>query len=432
MAVTNAPDPVLDEIQDVNFADPAFLADPWTPLIRLQEEAPVFYSKTQGGWIISRYEDVRAAFADRRLSASRAEQFFRGIPPEVQAELTGVKQFNGFNVNRLDGRDHTRIRVLLLKAFDSRVIRKVQEFIGDVIDEILDECERLEEFDYCQQVSATLPTRVMQRLFDLSDDYRPLLFKLASDFTYASASAKVTPELLLQLEATIRSMQDVLGRIIAEREEKPGEDLISYMVHARDGLHKLSNDEMLANLCGLVVAGAETTAHTLATELVHISRDPRLTGIVRETPDRTFDLVSELLRYPGTVKCMTRYAAEDLELHGQRIAKGDLLWIMHAGANVDARKWDQPFETDIDRPNARDSMAFGPGMHFCIGHMLARTELTEFFNRAFARFDVEILQRDFEMKSSYIFYGVQELKVRFTPRDASRASNRASPSSELS
>jgi cytochrome P450 len=405
-----------DEIADVSFADPAFLADPWTPLIRLQEEAPVFYSKNQGGWIISRYDDVRAAFADRRLSAARVDQLFRGMPPELQERLAAVRLYTGLLVNRLDGRDLTRIRILMLKAFDRGAIAKVEGFINEVVDEILDECERLGEFDFSSVVGAVLPTRVMRRLFDLPEEYQPLLFKLASDFTAASAAATVTPDLLLQLDESIRTMNDVFNTFIPDREQNPGDDLISGMVHARDGLNKLTNDEMLAQLHGMVVAGAETTAHTLATQLVQIVRNPALLQRLRDDPACAFNLVTELLRYPGTVKCMTRYAAEDIEMHGQHIAKGDLLWIMHAGANIDARKFDDPFTTDVDRANLRDSMAFGPGLHFCVGHMLARTELVAFFTRALKRFDIEILQRDFEMVPSYIFYGYRELRVRFTPR----------------
>jgi cytochrome P450 PksS len=181
-------------------------------------------------------------------------------------------------------------------------------------------------------------------------------------------------------------------------------------------LHRLDHDEMLAQLHGLVVAGAETTAHSLGTQLVQIARNPALQERLRSHPDCAFALVTELLRYPGTVKCMTRYATEDIELHGQTIRKGDLVWIMNAGANVDASVFPEPFKTDIDRPNQRDSMAFGPGMHYCIGHMLARTELSEFFTRAFRRFDVEILQDKFDMAPSYIFYGYRQVQVRFTPR----------------
>lgn len=410
--------PMRDEVADVSFADPAFLADPWSQMIRLQEQAPVFYSKNQGGWIVSRYDDVRAAFVDRRLSAARVGQLFRGISPEVQKQLDAVRLYTGLIVNRLDGADHTRIRMLMLKAFDRGVIRKVEGFIGEVVDGILDECEKLGTFDFMQIVSAVLPTRVMQRLFGLSDEYRPLLFDLASNFTAASSAATVTPELLLQLDRTIRTMNDVFNRVIPEREAHPGEDLISFMVQARDEQNRLSNDEMLAQLHGMVVAGAETTAHTLATQVQRIVSQPKLVDILRQTPERAFDLTTELLRFPGTVKCMTRYAAEDVELRGQTIAKGDLIWIMHAGANIDARNWDDPFETNIDRANLRDSMAFGPGLHFCVGHVLARTELTAFLTRAFQRFDIEILQERIEMVPSYIFYGYKELQVRFTPRRA--------------
>jgi cytochrome P450 PksS len=406
------------DIADVSFADPAFLADPWSPMIRLQEEAPVFYSKNQGGWIISRYDDVRAAFADRRFSAARVDQLFRGMSPELQKQLEAVRLYTGLIVNRLDGRDHMRIRALTLKAFDRGAIRKVESFIGEVVEDVLDECGRLGTFDFMQVVSAVLPTRVMQRLFDLPDEYRPLLFELASNFTAASAAATVTPDLLLQLDRSIRTMNDIFNRFIPEREANPGDDLISMMVHARDDLNKLSNDEMLAQLHGMVVAGAETTAHTLATQLHQIVQQPKLQEALRTTPERAFDLTTELLRYPGTVKCMTRFAAEDIEWHGRTIAKGDLVWIMHAGANIDARHWDDPFGTDLDRPNLRDSMAFGPGLHFCVGHMLARTELTEFFTRAFRRFDIAVLQEQIEMVPSYIFYGYRELKVRFTPRTA--------------
>ncbi|HEY1559277.1 MAG TPA: cytochrome P450 [Caulobacteraceae bacterium] len=407
--------------EDVSFADPAFLADPWSPMIRLQEKAPLFFSQNQGGWILSRHEDVRAAFADRRFSASRVEQLFRGIPHEIQKQLGAVRLYTGLMVNRLDDLDHSRVRSLMVRAFDRGAVKKVETFIGEVVDEILDECEQLGEFDFLKVISAVLPTRVMARLFGLPVEYQPLLFEMASSFTAASAAAAVTPELLLQLDKSIRTMNEVFNRFIPEREADPGDDLISLMVHARDGLNRLTNDEMLAQLHGMVVAGAETTAHTLATQTDRIAKQPRLQAVLRATPERAFDLTTELLRYPGTVKCMTRFAREEIELHGQKIGKGDLVWIMHAGANVDPRVWDEAFETDIDRANMRDSMGFGPGLHFCVGHILARTELTAFLTRAFERFDIEILQERIEMVSSYIFYGFRELKVRFTPRSARRA-----------
>jgi cytochrome P450 PksS len=190
------------------------------------------------------------------------------------------------------------------------------------------------------------------------------------------------------------------------------------MVHARDGLNKLTHDELLAQLLALIVAGAETTAHTLAVQLVLFSRHPELRDRVRQDTQSTMAIITEFLRYPGTVKCMTRYAAEDLEMGGQKIEKGDLVWIMNASANVDPDVFPDPYSIDIERKNMRDAMSFGPGLHFCIGHLLARTELSEFFKRAFARFDIQIMQDQFEMVPSYIFYGYKDVRVRFTPRRA--------------
>jgi cytochrome P450 PksS len=89
---------------------------------------------------------------------------------------------------------------------------------------------------------------------------------------------------------------------------------------------------------------------------------------------------------------------------------------MNFGANIDSSVFAEPYASDVDRANLRDSFAFGPGMHFCIGHILARTELSEFFKRAFQRFNIEILQDNLEMAPSYIFYGYKQLRVRFTPR----------------
>ena len=406
------------EIADVSFADPAFQANPWPTLERLRRDAPIFYSKNQGGWIISRHADVRAAYADRRLSAARINQLFRNIPPDVAERAKSVRLYTGINVNRLDGSDHIRVRSLMLRAFDAGVVRDLSGFIGEVIEGILDKCEAAGEFSFSELVGSQLPTTVMRRLFDLPPEYQSIMFNYASVSTSTTAAAMVTPELLLRLEDAIVNMNGILNEKIRERERNPGTDLISSMVHARDGLNKLTHDELLAQLLALIVAGAETTAHTLAMQLVLFSRHPELRDRVRREPQSTMAIVSEFLRYPGTVKCMTRYAAEDIEMGGQQIAKGDLVWIMNASANVDPDVFPDPYTVDIERKNMRDAMSFGPGLHFCIGHLLARTELSEFFKRALARFDIEIMQDQFEMVPSYIFYGYRDVRVRFMPRNA--------------
>ena len=170
----------LAEIEDVSFADPAFLADPWTPLIRLQEEAPVYYSKNQGGWIISRHEDVRAAFADRRLSAARVEQFFRGMPPEVQEQTEGGAALQpACKSTGSTGATYPRPRAAAEGVRPRRDRARSSSLSARSSTRSSTNASGSASSTSSRSVSAVLPTRVMQRLFDLPDEYRPLLFKLA-------------------------------------------------------------------------------------------------------------------------------------------------------------------------------------------------------------------------------------------------------------
>lgn len=409
--------PTVSEVRDVRFADPAFLADPWTELTRLQREAPVFWSEDRQGWVITRHADVKAAYADRRLSAARLGQFFRGLSPEVVEKLDAIRTYYSINVSRMDGPDHMRIRTLMLKAFNKGSIRKIEEFLGELIDKILDRCADAGTFDLNELVSSKLPTMVIQKLLGLPDESQGELFKLASTVTAAVAAINPSDQLMLDMEHSIRRLNVVFNALIAEREKAPGDDLISTLVHARDGLQRLNHDELLACFHAIIVAGTETTANTLAVATNWIAREPRLVQRLRDDPQCAYALASELLRYPGTVKCRTRVAAEDFELHGQAIAKGDLVWIMNAGANVDETVFPDPFTLDPDR-DTRDSMAFSPGLHFCIGYHLATLEVSEFVKKAFARFDIAIVEDRIEMTPSYVFYGYRRLRVRFDRRAA--------------
>lgn len=404
-------------VKDVQFADSAFLADPWSELVRLQQQAPIFWSEDRQGWLITRHADVKAAYGDRRLSAARLGQFFRGLSAEVVEELDAIRTYYAINVSRMDGPDHMRIRALMLKAFNKGSIRKIEDFLTEIIGQILDRCEVEREFDFHELVSSKLPTMVIQKLLGLPDDSQGELFKLASTVSAAVAAIAPNDQLMLDMEHSIRRLNVVFNHLIEEREKAPGDDLISTLVHARDGLNKLSHDELLACFHAIIVAGTETTANTLAVATHWIAREPRLVGRLREDPGCSYALASELLRYPGTVKCRTRIAAEDFELHGQPIAKGDLVWIMNAGANVDTAVFANPFEVNPDR-DTRESMAFSPGLHFCIGYHLATLEVSEFVKKAFARFDITILEEQIEMMPSYVFYGYKRLRVRFSRRSS--------------
>lgn len=402
-------------VADVNFADPAFLAAPWPELQRLQREAPLYWSLNQRGWIVTRHADVKAAYFDRRLSSARGDQLFRNLPPGFKDRVPQAAKYNELNLNRMDGLDHLRIRTLMLKAFRPSAVRALQPMIERIVGDILDRVEKERRFDYLARVSAELPMAVVQHLLGMDNIDRAVLFKIASDYTAASSAASMTEELMLNFEATTIEMNTIFDGLIAEHRANPRDDITTALIEARDGDDRLSHDELLCCLQAVVVAGAETTAHTLGTQLVQIARRPHLRDRVAGDPEGAFAAVTELLRYPGTVKCMTRMAAEDFEWLGQSIAKGDLFWLMNAGANVDPEIWEDPFAIDPERDTSA-SLAFAPGMHHCIGHLLTRLELATFFAQAFSRFDVQILTENLEFISSYVFHGYKALDVQFQPR----------------
>lgn len=404
-----------NHIADIDFADPAFLVAPWPELLRLQREDPIHWSDRHQGWVISRHADVKAAYADRRLSSARGNQLFGGLSEEMLERLETTIKYNALNVNRLDGRDHIRIRSLMMKAFSNATVSALAPMIGQVADDLLDAVRPGEIFDFHRQIASVLPTRVIQHMLGIPAADQRVLFKLATDFTAATGALNRTPELLLALDASIRTMNAIFNDLIAEREKSPGNDLISILVHARDGLNRLSHDELLACFHSIIIAGVETTAVSLGIQLVELIRRPELVRRVAQGPDQAFPVVTELLRYPGTVKCMTRLAGEDFEWEGRSIRKGDLVWIMNAGANVDPEVFDHAEQVDPDRDNGK-SMAFGPGLHHCVGHLLTRIELSQFLSRAFSRFDISLGSEELELVPSYIFRGYRALPVVFNRR----------------
>lgn len=401
---------------DIDLADPAFLANPWPTLMQLQKQDPIFWSERNRGWIVTRHADVKAAYADRRLSSARGlAQLLRDMPAIDQARVATVVKYIPLTVNRLDGRDHMRVRTLMMKAFTPAIVRSLQPLIQQIVDRVLDDIGDGGEIDFSARVSAMLPPLVIQHLLGVPESEREALFHLVSDFTATTAGANVTPELIYRLNDTLETMNAIFNRLIAEREREPSDDLISRLVHARDGLNRLSHDELLAAFHAIIVAGAESTAHTLATHIVQLCARPDLQDVVRGDAAAAYAVVTELLRYPGTVKSMTRMAAEDFVWHDKTIRKGDLLWIMNFGANVDPTVFDDPLAIRHDRDN-RDSMAFGPGLHHCIGHMLARIELSTFFARAFDSYDIAIPQQDLRFVPSFVFHAYQKLTVSFKKR----------------
>lgn len=402
---------------DFDWFAPDVRAAPWTPLLRIAEATPLFWSERQHGWIITRDADVRAAYMDRRLSAERLDVYLQMLPPDAVARIATLLKYHRLSVVFLDSPSHLRIRTLFLKAFSRQAVNRIEPIVQDVISESLAEARAAGSFDFIELISERLPTRVIQRMLGIGNNQSERFYRSASDMIRALGNIPPSLPALEKGEAAVNDLNALFSPLIEARQSGAYDDILAGLVNARDAGDKLSHDELLAACHTIVEGGAETTGHMMAIALVEIARSTELAERVRADIEGASAVILELLRYPGLVKGMTRIVKESFEWHGKTLAAGDLVYLMNCAANVDPLKYDEPFRIDPDRP-ANQSMAFGPGLHHCIGHFLAKMELAEMMHAIFRDFDVEILSDRLSFIDSGVLRAYETLPVRFAPHAA--------------
>lgn len=408
--------PAGEVVTDIDFGSPEFLRDPWTPLRRLQDQDPVFWSETQKAWIVTRHADVIATFRDRRLSASRIVPFLETVPGGLGEEFPLIRRFEEKWISNVDEPIHGRLRKLMINAFSRGVVEGLRPGTRKISREIIDAVEG-REVDYVHDVARELPARVLTEMFGIPASMRDQFAAWAGDIQQATGAAVLDRGMIEQYHTTLCEMNVALRTLIMERRAEPKDDLLSRFIEARDAEDKLSEDELLGACHATIIAGFETTMHMLTLGMIELAERPDLQSYLLSSPAQSAKLTDELLRYIGMAKGMLRIAREDFEWHGKQIHAGDFIYGMNISANRDERAWSNPDTIDPERDNAR-SAAFGPGMHFCLGHLLARMELAEFFTELFGGYDVALLSDERPYINSFTFRGLERLPVKITRKQA--------------
>jgi pimeloyl-[acyl-carrier protein] synthase len=399
-------------VADIDFGSPDFLCDPWTPLRQLQDQDPIFWSETQKAWIVTRHADVITTFRDPRLSASRIVPFLETVPGGLGDDFPLIRHFEEKWISNVDAPIHSRLRKLMLNAFSKSVVESLRPSAHGVSQDILEEVEG-REVDYVLDVARQVPARVITAMFGIPADRREQFASWAGDIQQATGAAVLDRAMIEKYHTTLVEMNVALRELIAERRLAPKEDLLSQFIQARDANDKLTEDELLGACHATIIAGFETTMHMLVLGMIELAERPSLQEYLLASPQQASKAVDELLRYIGMAKGMLRIAKEDFEWHGKQIHSGDFVFGMNISANRDERVWKDPDSIDPDRDNMR-SAAFGPGMHFCLGHLLAKMELAEFFTELFGNYKIEILSDERTWINSFTFRGLEHLPVRIT------------------
>jgi cytochrome P450 len=405
---------------DVDFSQMPALGNSWLErLDAIREADPVYWSKLQNGWIITRNADVVECFSGRLpLSAARFESSqFDAIPAAERAARIPLMTESIPNwIINADAPSHTRQRGLMMRAFSRQIVESLRPFARANIEAILDEAAERDVVEVNEDVARVMTGKTILRLLGVPQEYLPKLKGWAWAIANSLGTVNPSAEILLSGEAALKEMFDIFRVEIQKRREQPQQDVFTGLVQAVDGTARLTEDEMIGSSVVLLLAGHDTTLNSLTMGTEALSRRPELLAWIRENPSQINAVVVELSRHIAMASAQTRLAAADFEFHGKQIRKGDLLYLMIAAANRDPRQFKAPEAIDFARDN-QAAVSFGPGLHHCVGHLLAKMQLAEYFTALVTKFEsVEIVQSEIRFVPSFTFRGLERLDVRFKRR----------------
>jgi cytochrome P450 len=361
----------VKSIGPVDITDATFKANPFPFYAQLRSEAPVFpvtLPTRQRAWLVTRYDDVLHVLKDERFAKNRrnamtAEQLkkFPWIPPML-------KPFEQ-NMLDLDSLDHTRLRALVHKAFTPRLVEQMRDQIQALTSELLERAEANGSMDLVADFALPLPLTIIGRILGVPVKDNQKFHRWTRTFVSAGTSRNLLP-----LLSSIIRFTWYLKKLIKERRAHPKDDLITALVQARDGGNQLSNDETLAMIFLLLIAGHETTVNLIGSGMLALLEHPDQLAKLRHEPELIKTALEELLRFVCPVEMATeRYAREDITLAGITIPRGEMVLAVIGSANRDPNHFEHPDELDITRKNNRH-LSFGQGAHYCLGAPLARLE----------------------------------------------------------
>jgi len=335
---------------------------------RLRVEDPVHRSALlPDTWVLTRYADVVMVLRDSRFDRHDAESFFR----ERFGEGPLINVFTKWMLFR-DPPDHTRLRTLVNKAFTPRAIEGLRPRIQELVDYLLDTVQQRGSMDIMADLAYPLPVLVICELLGVPAKDRDL-FKEWSGDVARTLDPIQTPEMVEKGHAVVESMATYFRGLIATLRKRPQDNILSAMIAAEEQGDRLSEEELLANCILLFSAGHETTVNLIGNGLLALFRNPEQKQLLQAHPELIQSAVEEFLRYDGPVQLTGRSVKEDLEIGGKRIPQGERVITVLAAANRDPAHFPDPDRLDITRKE-NHHVAFGHGIHFCLGASLARAE----------------------------------------------------------
>ncbi|MFI6298590.1 cytochrome P450 [Nonomuraea sp. NPDC050790] len=387
--------------------DQEYLRDPHGVYAKLRQDQPVAHTITSQGvrvWLVTRYADVKAALNDPRLSKD-----FHRNPHIMKAnemeggDSSGAAAVVPDNMLFSDPPDHERLRRLVVRSFTAGRVRAMRPRIEELSRGLLDGLDG--DFDLIKEYAVQLPAMVVGELLGIPEPDWPKVIRWSN--TTIEGSALDPGEVVAAAQATIA----YLAELCAAKRENPGDDLISAMVQAEG----MTPSELVSTSWLLLVAGHETTVHLIANGMLALLSRPDQHAALRADPSLIPQAVEEFLRFDGPLSTSTyRFTTAPVTIGGADIPAGALVLVSLLSANRDAGQYERADELDVTREPGQH-LAFGHGIHYCLGAPLARVEGEIAFRHLLDRFPgLELACRTEELawRPGMLMHGLERLPVR--------------------
>ena len=355
-----------------------FKADPYPTYQRMRATLPLYCRRSADGqsamWFITRAEDVVAALLDDKRFVKDARATLTGSERAAQPAQPPLYDLLTNHMLNSDGPTHERLRRLVNKAFTVRMIEQMEPRVQAIADGLLDRVQAKGAMDLMESFAYPLPIHVIAEMLGVPTREQNRFRAWSHALVAPSADTVRNQRKTARLQHVMEDFVGYLDRLLAERRQAPGADLLSSLLAAEEAGDRLSVEELYSMVLLLVVVGHETAVHLIGTCLLTLLQRPALLERLRSEPAAIPHALEELIRFDGPVERATmRFAACDVALHGQTIRRGDAVSLVLASANRDPALVERPDELDLDRPVVRH-LGFGHGSHYCLGAPLARLE----------------------------------------------------------
>lgn len=340
----------------------------------LHQGPDVFYSPRHGGhWVVTRYEDMERIYTDTEHFYSRNNM----IPPAPEG---------GFAFLNYDGARHAAFRSVLNPFFSPKAVAQFEPVVRQIAGSLIDGFVKQGRCEFVSEFAKKMPTLVVMKfILQLPEEDTPYLIKFVDDVAHAGDDPVAFQEAFVKIAGYIAT------NVIPARRANPGPDVLSAVIHSRPLGEPIREEEILGAISVLIVGGLDTVVGALGIAAKHFAQNPEQRRLLAQNPDRAGAAADEMLRRFAIVN-HARTVAKDLDFKGRHFAAGDMVLLPTTASGIDETRFKDAGSVNLDRPGNRKNLTFAFGPHYCLGNIVARTEMAVFLSEWFKRipdFEVE-------------------------------------------